>query len=1100
MSSNEILFNSAALHSLKRAQLVKICKRHGLKASGKNAELIQRLEEYAKNLSDDSAIPGAFDVPTSDAPGDDDDEENEDEDDNASTTTKTPSRNLGTVSTRPSEPWSVLDEDDEPKGLFPTVNSQQTGKTTIAITTTGLAEFGTETQPEPKSSSVGSSLRAFATSLKRVATIGSSSSLKSKSSSQDVQNPEPAPTSAPARSSPSPSPEPPVPQPTTYCPDPSLASSTIRLIPSSSSTNLLSKAGESTSSDSGTKNDTSDSNEFMVPTKFDDDSSCDEDFGTEDPSQKRKSSLYPELPEFARITAAASAANLLPGGFPSVGFSNFSFAAAPTSPTTDDQPAPTTGAPVPPGVPNTTMAASIMEEMNRQMGIDPNSSAAIGFGIFEKKPTLPSTTIAPPKGEERFNKAHDGLFDKMDSIANHYAARRNPSKARKPVSRNSTTSKPRSSLSATPSAAKRRSKANEAGKRASRSSLVVANEKRLFSPPPAGSSVPQDDVPMEADETDESFAHVGFVTGGDGKKRVTICSPEDDEEDDKDQAMPGGFFDGPSTSKPATPRPSKQVKVVNATPAEKRKLNQAKAKRRSSAARASMGRASIVGAAAVKQVAPQPAKTGGKFGFLKSGAKLVKSLWAGSKATTAAKPAPVAPAAAKEKSRVWGYGGGPAADKGKAKATVGTTASTAAGAKSPPPSTAAVQKLTSPALAVPTTAPANPAAPKTTAATGARTSNPGLAPRPDGGLPKRRIVSGGSSAGTRKSSSVSTTGIGFRSITTARPPVPPPMGVSPIGSSRTRPSSLATGKAAASTSNPARNSSAGPAGKKSSVPPSKSAAGSNFGFDLDRARSPPGPGVKKPSTLTMPTAASLAKMQSNVKPPANENQSVKSPCAPSFHNFGFKGSPARSSNVATAAAGATSPKVAMRSGIPSPFKMPSTLGAITNTVAKTDGDGDQAMADDQDDDFNVPPSKSAASTVNTISSSVSGASVRSSRSLGKRPKIERAKVMARLEEKRAAAAAAATATTSSGAAGSRSSVIGLPAAIRDPTLAQANIRRSHGTAALAGTPTRRRKDIELAVQLSAKKASIRKSEVAAKARMSQTSDVSMSSIYGGVEM
>lgn len=35
MSSNEILFNSPALHSLKRAQLVKICKRHGLKASGK---------------------------------------------------------------------------------------------------------------------------------------------------------------------------------------------------------------------------------------------------------------------------------------------------------------------------------------------------------------------------------------------------------------------------------------------------------------------------------------------------------------------------------------------------------------------------------------------------------------------------------------------------------------------------------------------------------------------------------------------------------------------------------------------------------------------------------------------------------------------------------------------------------------------------------------------------------------------------------------------------------------------------------------------------------------------------------------------------------
>lgn len=692
----------------------------------------------------------------------------------------------------------------------------------------------------------------------------------------------------------------------------------------------------------------------------------------------------------------------------------------------------------------------------------------------------------------------------MDSIASHYAARRNNTKARKSVSRPSN-GKPRSSLSATPAAVKRRSKASEAGKRASRPSLLAASEKRLFSPPPVGSSAPQDDVPMEADESAESFAHVGIVTGVDGKKRVTICSPEDEEEEE-DQAMPGGFFGGASSSKPAAPRPSKQVKVVNPTPAEKKRLNQAKAKRRSSAARASMGRASIVGtAAAVKHVAPPPAKTGGKFGFLKSGAKLVKSLWGGSKTTTTTKPAPAAPAPAK--ARVWGYGRGAAADKGKAKATAETTASTAS-AKSPHPvasttgnSSAAVQKLTSPALAAPTTAPANTAASSgpsgTQAGATGRPSNPGLAPKPGVGLPKRRIVSGGASAAARKSSSVSTTGIGIRSITTARPPVPPALGVSPIGNSRTRPSSLAPGKTASTVSNQARNSSVVAAGKKAAGS-TTSAAGSNFGFDLHRARSPPGAGPKKPSTLTMPTASSLAKMQSNVKPPVNENQAAKSPTAPSFHNFGFKGSPARPSN-ATTAAGVTSPKTTMRSGIPSPFKMPSTLGAITNTVDKADADGDQAMGDDQDDDFNVPPhSKSAASTINTISSSMSGASVGSNRSLGKRPKIERAKVIAKLEEKRAAAAAAAAAESSSGAAGSRSSVIGLPASTRDSMPLPTNSRRSHGTAALVGTPTRRR--VELAVQLSAKKAAIRRNEAVAKARLSQTSDVSLSSIYGGIEM
>ncbi|KAG8981675.1 hypothetical protein FRB90_007074, partial [Tulasnella sp. 427] len=954
-----------------------------------NEELIRRLEDYAKNLPHD-VIPCAFDVPTSDAPcGDDDDDDYEDEESDANTTTnnKTPSRNLGTVSTRPSEPWSILEEDQEPRGLFPTVNSQQTGKTTIAITTTSPAEFGNETQQETKASSVGSSLRAFATSLKRVATIGSSSSLKSKNSSPDVSNPDPPSVSPPTRSSPPPPPssEPPVPQPTSYCPDPALASSTIRLIPSNSSSNLLSKTGGSSSSDSGTKHDGSDGNDFTVPTKFDDDSSCDEDFGTEDPAQqKRKSSLYPELPEFARITAANSAANLLPGGFPSVDFSNFSFSAAP--PATDAAAAnhPSANATVPPapaGVNNTTMAVSIMEEMNRRMGIDPNSSAAIGFGIFDRKPTLPTTTsiTASTKGAARFESAHDGLFDKMDSIATHYAARRNNTKSKKSVSKPSNSGKPRSSLSATPAAAKRRSLASEAGKRVSRTSLLPAGEKRLFSPPP---DAPGDDVPMEEDE--ESFAHVGFVTEPDGKKRVTICGPEDDEDD---QAMPGGFFAGPSTSKPvaeAPQPPSKQVKVVNPSLAEKKKLNQAKAKRRSSAARASMGRASIVGAAAAKKVVapPPPAKTGGKFGFLKSGAKLVKSLWGGgSKAAASAKPAP-APAPKK----VWGYGGS-AVDKGKAKATTGTSSATAA-AKSPPPrsaSTAAIQKLTSPALAAPTTAPANPTT-STTTQLGAvpHTSNPGLAPKADGGPPKRRVVSG-SSAAARKSSSVSSTGIGIRSITTARPGVPPPAGLSPIGVSRTRPSSSLASSKAAIVGNPARSSSAT---KKTAT---TSAAGSNFGFDLERAKSPPGAGVKKPSTLTMPTAASLARMQSNAKPAGSENQVVKSPTAPNFHNFGFKGSPARGNNKEV-----TSPKVAMRSGIPSPFKMgANTLGAITNTVSKADADGDQEMGDDQNDDFNVPPPAKSASntinTINTISSSVSGASVRS---LGKRPKIERAKVIA----------------------------------------------------------------------------------------------------------
>ncbi|KAK7062844.1 hypothetical protein VNI00_000340 [Paramarasmius palmivorus] len=55
-TTTEILFNSPALHSLKRDQLVKLCKIHSIKASGKNVELIARLKQVAETLPKDSAL------------------------------------------------------------------------------------------------------------------------------------------------------------------------------------------------------------------------------------------------------------------------------------------------------------------------------------------------------------------------------------------------------------------------------------------------------------------------------------------------------------------------------------------------------------------------------------------------------------------------------------------------------------------------------------------------------------------------------------------------------------------------------------------------------------------------------------------------------------------------------------------------------------------------------------------------------------------------------------------------------------------------------------------------------------------------------------
>lgn len=55
-TTTQILFNSPALHSLKRDQLVKLCKIHSLKANGKNVDLIQRLRQHAKTLPNDSPL------------------------------------------------------------------------------------------------------------------------------------------------------------------------------------------------------------------------------------------------------------------------------------------------------------------------------------------------------------------------------------------------------------------------------------------------------------------------------------------------------------------------------------------------------------------------------------------------------------------------------------------------------------------------------------------------------------------------------------------------------------------------------------------------------------------------------------------------------------------------------------------------------------------------------------------------------------------------------------------------------------------------------------------------------------------------------------
>lgn len=109
-TTTEILFNSPALHSLKRDQLVKLCKIHAIKANGKNSEMVERLKECAKGLPRGSALSVAA----------------RSEEDQRKADTKTGEE--AEWRPRPSEQWEVMEsiiEENESQG------------------TSGQSEFGT---------------------------------------------------------------------------------------------------------------------------------------------------------------------------------------------------------------------------------------------------------------------------------------------------------------------------------------------------------------------------------------------------------------------------------------------------------------------------------------------------------------------------------------------------------------------------------------------------------------------------------------------------------------------------------------------------------------------------------------------------------------------------------------------------------------------------------------------------------------------------------------------------------------------------------------------------------------------------------------------
>jgi len=80
-----------------------------------------------------------------------------------------------------------------------------------------------------------------------------------------------------------------------------------------------------------------------------------------------------------------------------------------------------------------TAAASVLEEMNKRLSVA--GVQKVGVDVFGTVPVTAaakrdSGSLRAPGVVERFDKIHEDQFDKMDSIASHYAARRG-SKRRK---------------------------------------------------------------------------------------------------------------------------------------------------------------------------------------------------------------------------------------------------------------------------------------------------------------------------------------------------------------------------------------------------------------------------------------------------------------------------------------------------------------------------------------------------------------------------------------------------------------------------------------------------------------------------------------------
>ena len=125
-TTTQILFNSPALHSLKREQLLKLCKIHNIKATGKSLDLIERLKQHAATLPPDAPLNVAV--------------RSEDDSDSMSVDESQRLYRCSAIS-RPSEAWEVVMDDIQE--VPETSSSQNTLNSLRTVNSNNASEFGT---------------------------------------------------------------------------------------------------------------------------------------------------------------------------------------------------------------------------------------------------------------------------------------------------------------------------------------------------------------------------------------------------------------------------------------------------------------------------------------------------------------------------------------------------------------------------------------------------------------------------------------------------------------------------------------------------------------------------------------------------------------------------------------------------------------------------------------------------------------------------------------------------------------------------------------------------------------------------------------------